>query len=61
MPQPQGLRHFFYVLPEPFEVTVRIDFFGDVIDAKEIIGKSERTIKDTEKRRQEDMYCNLPN
>ncbi|MCI8561988.1 MAG: MerR family transcriptional regulator [Lachnospiraceae bacterium] len=40
------------------QIELRWKFIQDLMgNAKEIVGKSERTIKDTEKRRQEDMYC----
>ncbi len=43
---------------EEEQIELRWKFIQDLMgNAKEIIGKSERTIKDTEKRRQEDMYC----
>lgn len=43
---------------EEEQIELRWKFIQDLMgNAKEIVGKSERTIKDTEKRRQEDMYC----
>lgn len=43
---------------EEEQIELRWKFIQDLMgNANEIIGKSERVIKDTEKRRREDMYC----
>lgn len=43
---------------EEEQIELRWKFIQDLMgNAKDIVGKAERTINDTEKRRQEDMYC----
>ena len=43
---------------EEEQIELRWKFIEDLMgNAKEIVGKSERTIEDTEKRRREDLYC----
>lgn len=43
---------------EEEQIELRWKFIQDLMGSvKETISKSERTIKDTEKRRQEDLYC----
>lgn len=43
---------------EEEQIELRWKFIQDLMgNVKDTVSKSERTIKDTEKRRQEDMYC----
>lgn len=43
---------------EEEQIELRWKFIEDLMgNAKEIVGKSERTIEDAEKRRREDLYC----
>ncbi len=43
---------------EEEQIELRWKFIQDLMEnVKDTVGKAERTIKDTEKRRQEDMYC----
>lgn len=43
---------------EEEQIELRWKFIEDLMgNAKEIVGKSERTIEDTEKRRREGLYC----
>ena len=43
---------------EEEQIDLRWRFIQDLMgNVKETVGKSERTIKDAEKRRQEDLYC----
>lgn len=43
---------------EEEQIELRWKFIQDLMgNVKESVGKSERTIQDTEKRRQEDLYC----
>ena len=43
---------------EEEQIELRWKFIQDLMgNVKETVGKSERTIQDTEKRRQEDLYC----
>ena len=40
------------------QIEIRWKFIEDLMgNSKEIAGKSERTIKDTERKREEDLYC----